>query len=369
MRIRNRIAVRATLTMVVMVLVASSCGGGDAVDGDGDGDAVEQETGAVTLQVMNFANYMPEDIAERFKEATGHSIELTLTSSNEDALAKLDASPQGTYDVAFLTSPFAEGLINADALEQLDHEKLPNLANLYPEATQLAFDEGNAFSVPYSWGTTGICYRKDLVGDETIDSWNDLLDPGPALVGKITMLDEDRWILLPALKTLGYSVNTTDPDELAAAADLSIEAKQGLLGYDAETFYTKLDSGEAVAVMGWDGWCNYVADTKQLGWALPEEGSDLWADMMVIPKGSARLEAAHEFIDFLLEVENGQWVAENILYKVPNQAAMEALDPALLETYPNLAMSPADLLAQEALRDLGEGQPAFTDAVTQVKAS
>ena len=369
MRIRNRIAVRATLTMVVMVLVASSCGGGDAVDGDGDGDAVEQETGAVTLQVMNFANYMPEDIAERFKEATGHSIELTLTSSNEDALAKLDASPQGTYDVAFLTSPFAEGLINADALEQLDHEKLPNLANLYPEATQLAFDEGNAFSVPYSWGTTGICYRKDLVGDETIDSWNDLLDPGPALVGKITMLDEDRWILLPALKTLGYSVNTTDPDELAAAADLSIEAKQGLLGYDAETFYTKLDSGEAVAVMGWDGWCNYVADTKQLGWALPEEGSDLWADMMVIPKGSARLEAAHEFIDFLLEVENGQWVAENILYKVPNQVAMEALDPALLETYPNLAMSPADLLAQEALRDLGEGQPAFTDAVTQVKAS
>ena len=121
--------------------------------------------------------------------------------------------------------------------------------------------------------------------------------------------------------------------------------------------------------MGWDGWCNYVADTSTLGWALPSEGSDLWADMMAIPAGSSHVAAAHQFIDFILEPENGQWVAENILYKVPNKASMDALDPELLETYPNLAMSPADLLAQEALRDLGEGQPAFTDAVTTVKAS
>ena len=330
-----------------MTLVASSCGG-MTTQSRGVATQSSRRQGPVTLQVMNFANYMPEDIAERFKEATGHSIELTLTSSNEDALAKLDASPEGTYDVAFLTSPFAEGLIKAGALEPLDHAKLPNLSNLYPEATQLAFDEGTSTRCPTRGARRGSATARISSATRPIDSWNDLLDPSPALAGKITMLDEDRWILMPALKTLGYSVNTTNPDELAAGEQTSrSRRRQSCSGYDAETFYTKLDSGEAVAVMGWDGWCNYVADTEQLGWALPEEGSDLWADMMVIPKGSARLEAAHEFIDFLLEVENGQWVAENILYKVPNQAAMEALDPALLETYPNMAMSPADLLAQE----------------------
>lgn len=362
MRRGRRIIAGGSLALA-LALVASACGG------DGGAESAPQEEGPVTLQVMNFANYMPEDIGERFEEATGHKIELTLTSSNEDAIAKLDASSEGAYDIVFLTSPFAEALIKAGRLQELDHEQIPNSENLYPEASQLAFDEGNRYTMPYSWGTTGLCYRTDLVKETDVDGWNDLLEPSDELRGKITMLDEDRWLLLPALKTLGYSTNTTDEAELQEAADLTIQAKDGLLGYDAETFYTKLDSGEAAAVMGWDGWCNYVADPSVVEWVLPSEGSDLWADVMAIPAGSTRVAAAHEFIDFILEVENGQWVAENILYKVPNQAAMEALDPELLETYPNLAMSPADLLAQEPLRDLGEGQQVFSEAVTKVKAA
>lgn len=367
MRRSKRLVASGCLALVLM-LIAAACGGDDGGTTDGDG-GVPQEEGPVTLQIMNFANYMPEDIGERFEEATGHTIELTLTSSNEDAIAKLDASGEGAYDIVFLTSPFAEALIAGGRLQELDHSLVPNAENLYAEASQLDYDEGNRYSMPYSWGTTGICYRTDLVTDTDVDGWNDLLEPSEELRGKITMLDEDRWILLPALKTLGYSTNTTDEAELQEAADLTIEAKDGLLGYDAETFYTKLDSGEASAVMGWDGWCNYVADPSVVEWVLPVEGSDLWADVMAIPVGSKRVEAAHAFIDFILEVENGQWVAENILYKVPNQAAMEALDPELLETFPNLAMEPADLLAQEALRDLGEGQRVFTDAVTKVKAT
>jgi spermidine/putrescine transport system substrate-binding protein len=359
MRRRGSIRVAAALTVSMLALAACGDGGGE----------VEQETGPVTLHVMNFANYMPDDIIERFKEATGHTIELTLTSSNEDAIAKLDGSPDGTYDIAFVTSPFAEALINAGRFEPLDHAKIPNLSNLYPEASELAFDPGNEYTVPYAWGTTGFCYRTDLVTQTEMDSWNDLLQPSDELAGKITMIDEDRWLLLPALKVLGYSANTTDEAELQEAADLTIQAKQTLLGFDAETFYTKLDSGEAVAVMGWDGWCNYVSDPGVVEWVLPEEGSDLWADVMAIPKGSPHLEAAHQFIDFILQPENGLWVAENILYKVPNAAAMEALDPSFFETYPNMAMTPAELLDQEALRDLGEGQPTFTDAVTQVKAA
>ena len=357
MRATNIARALAGVTSSAMVLVACAGPGG-----------VTQETGPVTLHVMNFANYMPDDIAERFKAATGHTIELTLTSSNEDAVTKLDASPAGTYDIAFVTNPFAEGLNNAGQLEQLDHSKIPNLANLYPEATQIASDPGNKFSIPYSWGTTGICYRSDLVTETTIDSWNDLLQPSVELKDKITMMDEDRWLMIPALKVLGFSANSTDADELNAAADLLIEAKKTLLGYDAETFYTKLDSGEALAVHAWDGWCNYVQDPSTVKFVVPKEGSDLFVDTMVIPKGSPHLEAAHQFIDFILKPENGQWVAENILYKVPNKAAMDALDPALLETYPNMAITPAELLKQESLRDLGEGQTRFTDAATRVKA-
>lgn len=355
----ERMSIRS-LALTASMIVIAACGAG--------GGAVPQQTGPVTLQVMNYANYMPEDIAERFKAATGHSMEVTLLSSNEDALAKLDASPAGTYDIVFLTSPFAEGMNKAGKLEALDHAKISNLSNLYPEATQAGHDPGNKFSVPYAWGTTGICYRADLVKETEIDSWNDLLQPSAELSGKITMMDEDRWLMIPALKVLGFSANSTDAAELSQAADLLIAAKKSLLGYDAETFYTKLDSGEAVAVHGWDGWCNYAADPN-VKWVLPSEGSDLWLDTMTIAKGSPRLEAAHAFIDFILLPENGRWVAENILYKVPNKAAMEALDPALLEAYPNMAITPAQLLTQEALRDLGDGQTRFSDAATKVKAA
>jgi spermidine/putrescine transport system substrate-binding protein len=334
----------------------------------GAGGGVAQQSGPVTLQVMNFANYMPEDIGERFKAATGHTIELTLTSSNEDAIAKLDASAAGTYDIVFITNPFAEGLNKAGKLEALDHAKIPNLSNLYPEATQIATDPGNKFSVPYTWGTTGICYRTDLVTETEIDSWNDLLKPSAELAGKITMMDEERWLMIPALKVLGFSGNSTDAAELAAAGDLLIEAKKTLLGYDAETFYTKLDSGEAVAVHAWDGWCSAAADPNVV-FVVPVEGSDLFVDTMAIPKGSPRLEAAHAFINFILQPENGQWVAENILYKVPNKAAMDAVDPAFLSEDPTLSIPPAELLKQESLRDLGEGQTRFSDAATRVKAA
>ncbi len=356
---RHKSTLMPVVAATVIGLIASACGAG--------GGAVTQQTGPVTLEVMNFANYMPEDITERFKAATGHTIKVTPTSSNEDTIAKLEGSLPGTFDIVFITNPFGEGLNKAGKLETLDQSKIPNLSNLYAEATQIATDPGNKYSVPYSWGTTGICYRSDLVKDTEIDSWKDLLEPSAELAGKITMMDEERWLMIPALKVLGFSGNSTNQAELDAAADLLIKAKKTLLGYDAETFYTKLDSGEAVAVHGWDGWCNYAADPN-VKWVLPSEGSDLFVDTMVIPKGSPRLEAAHQFIDFILKPENGQWVAENILYKVPNKAAMDALDPALLEKYPNMAITPAELLKQESLRDLGEGQTRFTEAATRVKA-
>ena len=312
---------------------------------------------------------MPEDIPKQFKELTGNDMEITYTSSNEDAIAKMQAAGPGAYDIAWITSPFTQGLIAADGIELLDEGAIPNVSNLYPEASELAYDPGNKYSIPYSWGTTGICYRKDLVKNTEIDSWSDLLDPSPELAGKITLIDEDRWILEPALMSLGYSINTTDPEELQAAVDETIAAKDTLLGFDGETFYTKLVSGEALAVQGWDGWCNYgTAEDPNVVYVQPEEGSDLWVDTMVIPKGSTHVQQAQEFINFILEPENQQWVAENILYKVPNQESMEALDPAFLKQFPNMTMTPQEILSEEPLLDLGDGQTAFSDAVTQVKS-
>ena len=362
-----RSGIAAVAFGVVLAACSSASGGTDSAGGSVS--RAPQDPNGTTLKVLGFADYMPKNVASTFYDQTGIKIDFTTSSSNEDAIAKIQAAGPGAYDIAWLTSPFVQGQIKAGGLEPLDHSAIPNLSNLYPEASQLDYDPGDQYSVPYAWGTTGICWRSDLVKSTTIDSWDDLLHPSPELAGKVTLIDEDRWLMLPALKQLGYSVNDTDPEHLQQAVDLLLQAKKTLLGFDGDTFYSKLVTGEALAVEGWDGWCNYgTAENPAIKYITPKEGSDIWVDTMVIPKGSTHIDQAQQFINFILQPEHQLWVAEHILFKVPNEKSMEMLDPAFLDQYPNMKVTPQELLQQEALQDLGDGQAAFSDAVTQVKS-
>lgn len=324
---------------------------------------------AEDLVVSNWDGYMAPDAIEKFNSATGNSAELVLHATNEEIMGKLIASKGKGYDVVFVSSPFAEILNNLGLAETLDHTKIPNIANLYEDATVLKHDPGNTFSLPYAWGTTGLCYRSDLVG-KTPDSWMDLLQPSEALTGKTTMLATDRWMMAAGELALGYSVNETDQAKLEEVRDLLIKTKKTLLAYDDTTFYSKLVTGEAELVQAWDGWCNYgIGENADIKYIVPKEGSDLWVDTMVILKNSEHKDAAYAFVNNILDAANHRWAAENILYKVPNKAAMDGLDSSLIETYPNLGMTPDELLGHEQLRDLGEAQRAYSRIVSEIKAA
>jgi spermidine/putrescine transport system substrate-binding protein len=324
---------------------------------------------AEKLVISNWDGYMPKDMAEKFKAATGIELEIAVHATNEEIMGKVTASGGEGFDVLFVSSPFAEALNNLGLVQPIDHSKVPNLANLYPEATQLKHDPGNVFSVPYTWGTTGLCYRTDLVKGSP-ESWNDLLKPSDELKGKITMLSTDRWLMAADFLANGMSVNTTEQADLDKVRDQLIETKRQLLAFDDTTFYSKLVSGEASLVHAWDGWCNYgIAEKPEIKYVIPKEGSDLWVDAIVVTKASKNPEAAHKFIDFVLNAENGKWVVENIMYKSPNKAGMEAIDKAMLTQYPNMAITPAELLKFEQLRDLGAGMKAFSRTVSEIMAA
>ena len=330
------------------ILIIAACGAG--------GGEVAQATGPVTLQVMNFANYMPEDIGERFKAATGHDIEVTLTSSNEDAIAKLDASPAGTYDIVFITNPFAEGLNKAGKLEALDHAKIPNLAEPVPGGDPdrdgpgqqvlrpvLVGDDRHLLPVGPRDGDRDRQLERPAGAERRArrqdhdDGRGPLADDpgaqGPRLLGELDGQGGARCGRRPA------DQGQVHPPRLRRR-DLLHEARQRhgrrrpWLGRLVQLRAGSLDDGLGAAQGG-------------LGPVRRHDGD---------PEGLAAAgRRPTQFIDFILLPENGQWVAENILYKVPNKAAMDALDPALLETYPNMAITPAELLKQESLRDLGDG--------------
>lgn len=323
---------------------------------------------AEKIVISNWDGYMPPDLLENFTKETGIEVDMAVHGTNEEIMGKVVASGGRGYDVLFVSSPFAEALNNLGLAATLDHAKIPNLSNLVDEATQLAHDPGNTYSVPYTWGTTGLCYRSDQMDAPT--SWNDLLKPSDDLKGQTTMLSTDRWMMGAAALALGKSVNDTSNETLAAEKELLVATKPTLLAFDDTTFYLKLVSGEAKMVQAWDGWCNYgIGENAEIKYVIPSEGSDLWVDSILVTKASEHKEAAEAFINYMLRVDVGTWVAENILYKVPNGAAMAALDPSLFETFPNMAMKPSELLAFEQLRDLGKGQKAFARTVTEVMAA
>ncbi len=318
------------------------------------------------IVISNWDGYMPKDLPEKFKAETGIEVEVAVHATNEEIMGKVVASKGEGYDVLFVSSPFVEALNKLGIAAKLDHGKIPNLANLYPEASELKHDPGNVFSVPYTWGTTGLCYRSDVVKSEPA-SWNDLLKPADDLKGKTTMLATDRWLMAAGELALGMSVNETDPAKLDQVKAQLIETKKTLLTYDDTTFYSKLVSGEASLVHAWDGWCNYgIAQKPEIKYVIPREGSDLWVDTMVVVEGSKNKDAAYKFIDYILKADNGKWVVENIMYKTPNKAGMEAIDKAMLTQYPNMAITPAELLKYEQLRDLGDGMKTFSKVVTEI---
>nr|XP_061806076.1 spermidine/putrescine-binding periplasmic protein 2-like [Nerophis lumbriciformis] len=312
---------------------------------------------------------MPAELPEQFAGATGIGAEVSFHATNEEIMGKVVASGGKGYDVLFVSSPFAEALNKLGLTAPIDAAKIPNLRNLYKEAGELAYDPGNTFSIPYAWGTTGLCYRSDLVNG-TPDSWNDLLSPSDDLKGKVTMLATDRWLMAAGMLAKGYSVNESDQAKIDEVKDQLIETKKSLLAYDDTTFYSKLVSGEASLVHAWDGWCNYgIAENPEIKYVIPKEGTDLWVDTMVIMKSSNNQDAAHTFINYILGAETGKWVVENIMYKVPNQVAMESIDSSMKISFENIAIPPSQLLQGEQLRDLGNTQKAYTRAVSEITAS
>jgi spermidine/putrescine transport system substrate-binding protein len=349
-----------------LALAVAACGGESSTNPQGTTAAkadlkVNADLTKQSLQVTVWDGYTPKELPQKVKEKLKvENMKITLHATNEEAMTKLTAPGDSGIDVAFVSGQYAQALNEQGLLEPIHPELIPNLANLYPEATQLAYDKGNKYSVPYTWGTTGICYRSDLAKTAPT-SWNDLLKPPAWAEKKVTMMTTERWLALPALKALGYSVNTDDDKEIAKVRELLLAAKPHLLKYDDTTFGDLLKSGEAVMVEAWDGWC--PTSEKNIKFVLPKEGSDLWVDTMVIMKSSKNKEAAHALINFILDPEIHSWAAENINYKVPNKAAMDRVqvpEGSLLGT------KPAELLNGEVIVDLGPSSTKYTRLSSEV---
>lgn len=330
------------------------------------GAAAAQAAGEV--RIYNWSDYIAPDTLEAFTEATGIAVVYDVYDSNEVLDAALLAGRSG-YDVVVPSNHYLTRQISAGVFQELDHDRLPNMANLNPDLMDdLEFvDPGSRYSIPYMWGTNGIGYNEDrvleILGDDApVDSWALLFDPEVTTALReggcgISMLDSGDEMLSPAMAYLGLSPLSEESADLEAAGDLIAAVRDNITYFHSSRYITDLANGDICVAAGYSGDVFQAADRAEeagrdftIRYSIPKEGAALWFDMMAIPADAPNPENAHAFINFILEPEVAAAITEYVVYANPNLAANDFLDAEILEDraiYPDQAVMDNLYVAEE----------------------
>ena len=311
------------------------------------------------LNIYNWSDYISPEVIPGFEREFGVRVVYDTFESSEELLARLQAGASG-YDLVVPTTYGASALIATGLLAPLSPRYLGNLGNIAPVFRGLPHDPENRFTVPWQWGMTGIAWRTDRIDPPR--SWSVFLDA--TFAGKMTMLDDPRDVLGAFLRYRGRSANSVDPAELAQAGRDAAAARKNLKAYLSAPVKGQLIAGDVWLAQLWDGDAAQ-ARTEQpaIAWMLPEEGSTLWIDSLVIPATAEHPRAAHAFIEYTLRPEIAAKISTVTGYGSPNQAAMPLI--------PNPVPYPAgnDLARLEIQEDLGRASALWDDVWTRVKAA
>jgi spermidine/putrescine-binding protein len=347
--------------MMILALVVSMAGCG-AGNGGGEQELVEE------LHIYNWSEYIDPEIYEDFEQEFGVKVIEDTFASNEDLLAKLQAGATG-YDIIVPSDYMVAIMVELDLLAEINYDNIPNFENIDETFLNPPYDPDNKYSVPYQWGTTGIGYNADLFEDPP-DSWAYLFDPEMAApyAGRMSMLNDSRESIGAALKYLGYSINSTDEQELEEAKQLLIQQKEWVSAYDSDGFEDLLASGEVDIGHGWSG--DYFAaaeEAEQVWYIIPQEGGVIWTDNLCIPKSAPSQYTAEVFINYLLQPEVGAQITNYTWFGSPNKASEEFIDAEILEE-PAIYPPPEVMDKLEFIRDVGEATAIYDRIWTEIKA-
>ncbi|OON41357.1 spermidine/putrescine ABC transporter substrate-binding protein PotD [Izhakiella australiensis] len=280
--------------------------------------------GGDTLYFYNWTEYVPPGLLEQFTKETGIKVIYSTYESNESMYAKLKTYKDGAYDLVVPSTYFVAKMRKEGMIQKIDKSQLSNFHNLDPALLNKPFDPNNDYSIPYIWGATAIGVNSDVIDPASVTSWADFWKP--EYKESILMTDDAREVFQVALRKLGYSGNTTDPNEINAAAQELKKLMPNILAFNSDNPGNPFMQGEVNIGMVWNG-SAYVA--RQAGTPLqviwPKEGGIFWMDSLAIPANAKNKEGALKLINFLLRPEVAAKVAKTIGYPTPNLAARALL--------------------------------------------
>ena len=292
------------------------------------------------INVLNYGANAAEGVYKEFQKATGIKVN-EKTFDDMQYMYQEVASGKVDYDVILVSDDMAEKMIKEELLQKINKDNIPNIVNMNEGDMGKPYDLNNDYTVPYMNGTIGLIYNTEVI-DEDITSWKSLFDS--KYKDEVFMFDNMRDTIGVALKTLGYSLNSTNEEELKEAGELLIKQKKELNPtYGADEVLDLMRSGEKKIAMIWSGeGLNLEAEDGKFKYVIPEEGADYWLDPWAIPKTAKNVEGAEKFINFMCDKDIAFRTADEIGYTSPQKQAI-AQQPDEVKNNPNAYM-PKDIL-------------------------
>lgn len=308
------------IVSMICVTALVMCGAAACGQADESGSAGE-------LCIYNWGEYFDPDAIAMFEEETGIKVTYDEYETNE-VMYPLIANGAAQYDLVCPSDYMVQRMISEGLLEEIDFSHVPNMKYIDAEFMEASrsFDTENKYSVPYLWGTVGILYNKTMV-KETVDSWGILWDK--KYQDNILMQKSVRDAFGITLKYLGYSLNSTDEGELEQAKNKLIEQKKSgvVQAYVVDEVRDKMIGGEAAIGVIYSGEAlTCQAANPDLEYVIPKEGSNLWIDSWVIPKGAKNKENAEKFLDFQCRPEIAKMNFDYITYSIPNSEGRKLIE-------------------------------------------
>jgi spermidine/putrescine transport system substrate-binding protein len=317
---------------------------------------------AAELNLFAWSEYVPQAVIDGFTKEAGIKVNYETFASGEEMLAKLLAGGS-SYDLIQPPDYIAEALIKHKLLLPLNAAKLPNLKNIAPEFLRMPHDPKSNFTIPYMIGTVGIVVNTDVV-KEPIRGYKDLFQE--KYKGRIVALNDNRELVSWVLVTLGLDQNDISPANLAKVRPILANWIKLVKLFDSDSPKTALLSGDVDLGVVWSGEAaRLFEEDKKFAYILPAEGAHPFVDVLAIPAAAANVDAAHQFLNYVLRPDVSKLISDEFPYTNPNIEARKLLTPEQLAnpaSYPKMDK-------YDTFRDIGKGAAAIDQLVTDLKSS
>ena len=302
------------------------------------------------LHIYTWSDYISDEVIATFEKQNDCRIVVDTFDSNEAMFAKLKAGSTG-YDIITPSSYQIPMMVRGGMLRELDHSKLPNVRRNFDDSySSCILDASFKYNVPYAMTYTGYVYRKDKVGKTPVDTWNVFKDA--SFKGRMSLLADMRETIGAALRTLGYSINSTKQEEIDKAAALVAEWKKNIAKFDNEQYKTAIASGEWFVGHGYSSdSIQIMLEDDNIGFALPKEGFVIAFDEMVIAADAPQPELAHRFIDFCYDPDVAAKNMTDVCAPMPVKPAIPKLEENLRKL---MAVDAATLKRGEVIVDFSD---------------